>query len=58
MRLYHCVLWRSFKDTDPTIKYVWSDRPVETLIREFLDLGYVAINVTDITDVEVDSYEV
>jgi hypothetical protein len=36
---------------------MWSDKPVETLMREFLDLGYAAINITDITDREVDSYE-
>lgn len=57
MRLYHCVLWRSFEDTNPTIKYIWSDRPAETLMREFLDLGYAAICITDITDREVESYE-
>lgn len=58
MRLYHCLLWHSFEYTDPTVKYMWSDKPVETLMREFLDLGYAAINITDITDREVDSYEV
>ena len=57
MRLYHCTLWRSFSDTSPTIKYMWSDESPETLIRELLDAGYAAINVTDITDREVDSYE-
>ena len=57
MRLYHCVLWRSFEDPNPTVKYIWSDRPVEDLMREFLDYGYVAINIIDITDTEVESYE-
>ena len=57
MRLYHCVLRRSFEDTDPTIKYIWSDKPVSKLMSEFLDLGYAAMNITDITDVEVSSYE-
>jgi hypothetical protein len=57
MRLYRCVLWRSYNEIDPTVKYMWCDWPVSELMQEFIDLGYTAVHISDITDVEVDSYE-
>lgn len=53
--LYYCLLWFNF-DEEPMTKFMWASCPQE-LTSDFLAAGYVAISITDITNREVDSYE-
>lgn len=53
--LYYCLLWSNF-DEEPMTKFIWASCPQE-LTSDFLAAGYAAISITDITNVEVDSYE-
>ena len=53
--LYYCLLWFSFNE-EPMTKFIWASCPQE-LTSDFLAAGYVAISITDITNREVDSFE-
>ena len=53
--LYYCLLWINFTD-EPMTKFIWADCPAE-LSSDFVAAGYAAISITDITDREVESFE-
>jgi hypothetical protein len=55
VHLYYCMLWFNFTD-EPMTKFIWASCPQE-LTSDFLATGYVAISVTEITNREVDSFE-
>lgn len=54
-QLYYCILWLNFTD-EPMTKFIWASCPQE-LTSDFLAAGYAAISITDITNREVDSFE-
>lgn len=54
-KLYYCMLWLNFTD-EPMTKFIWASCPQE-LTSDFLAAGYAAISITDITNREVDSFE-
>jgi hypothetical protein len=56
MKLYYCVLWRSFFGKPTTTKFIYANS-VRELVDEFLEMGYVSMSITDVTDKEVDSFE-
>ena len=53
--LFYCILWR---DTDelPITKFVHAD-DAKALMNEFFEQGYAAVSVTDITNREVDTFD-
>lgn len=53
--LYYCILWLNFNEK-PMTKFMWASCPQE-LTSDFLAAGYVAISITEITNREVDSFE-
>ena len=53
--LYYCMLWLNFTD-EPMTKFIWASCPQE-LTSDFLAAGYAAISITDITNREVNSFE-
>ena len=55
-RLYYCMLWRKSEE-EPMIKFIYAD-DVKELIEEFLYFGFASVSVTDITNMEVEAFEV
>lgn len=53
--LYYCLLWFRFND-EPMTKFMWASCSQE-LASDFLAAGYAAISITEITNREVDSFE-
>jgi len=54
-RLYYCMLWRNFNE-EPMIKFIYANS-VKELVDEFLYFGFASVSITDITDLEVDYFD-
>lgn len=54
-RLYYCMLWRNLKE-EPMMKFIYADS-VKELVEEFLYFGFASVSITDITDMEVDHFD-
>lgn len=54
-QLYYCMLWRNLNE-EPTTKFIYADS-VKELVDEFLYFGFASVSITDITDLEVDYFD-
>lgn len=54
-RLYHCKLWKTFTE-EPSSKFLYASS-VRELVDRFLEYGYIAISITDVSDMEVSKYD-
>jgi hypothetical protein len=55
MLLYYCMLWRAY-NTTPEVKFI-SARSEKELREDLAHSNYVAYSITDITNREVESFD-